>query len=62
MVMHSPSLEEGYFIPLVLGLCHYIYHSDFPNLAFDLMLRVRVNNGVNLLQNHGIDYLKIHQF
>jgi hypothetical protein len=38
MVRHSPSLEEGYSIPLVLRLYHYVYHTACPPLEFDLML------------------------
>ena len=26
-MMHSATLEEGYFIPLVLGFCHNSYRS-----------------------------------
>jgi len=62
MVRHSPSLEEGYSIPLVPRLCHYVYHPACPPLAFALMLRVDVNNGFALSQNHGLDYLEIQQF
>ena len=62
MVRHSPSLEEGYSVPFFLGLSHYIYHPACSPLAFDLMLRVRVNNGYALSQNRGLDYLEIHQF
>jgi hypothetical protein len=62
MVMHSPSLEEGYPVPLILGLRHYIYRPACPPLAFDFMPRVHVNNGFALSQNHGLDYLEIHQF
>ena len=62
MVMHSQSLEEGYSIPFVLRFCHYIYRPTCSPLAFDLMLRVHVNNGFALFQNHATDYLEIHQF
>jgi hypothetical protein len=62
MQMHSASLEKGYSIPFVLRFCHNIYRRAFLPLAFDLMLRVPVNNGFALFQNHGPGYLKIHQF
>ena len=62
MVMHSQSLEEGYSIPFVLQFCHNIYRPAFPPLAFDLMLRVHVNNGFAQFQNHDPDYLEINQF
>jgi len=61
IVMHSTSLEEGYSIPLVLMLFHYRYCSTFHPLAFDLMLRVHVDNGFALFQIHGPDNLEIHQ-
>jgi hypothetical protein len=61
MVMHSPSIEEGHSIPLVFGLCHYIYCPACPPLAVELMLRVHVNIGFALFQNNGLDYLEIHQ-
>ena len=61
MIMHSASFEEGFSIPLVLGFCHYSYRPTCL-LAFDLMLRVHDNNGFALFQNHGPDYLEIHQF
>ena len=60
--MHSSSLKEEYSIPLFLGLYHNIYCRNCPPLAFDLMLRVHINNGFALFQNHGNDFLEIHQF
>jgi hypothetical protein len=52
MVMHSASLE-GYSIPLVLGFCHYSYRPICNALAFDLTLRVHIDDGFALLQIHG---------
>ena len=62
MIRHSPSLEEEYSIPLVLRLRHQIHQPGSPPLAFDLILRVHVNNEFALSQYHGLDYLEIHQF
>ena len=62
MVMHSHSIEEGYPVPLILGLRHYIYRPACPPLTFELIFRVHVNNGFELFQNHFLDYLEIHQF
>jgi len=61
MVMHSPTLKEGYPIPLVLGpSLHLPSHLTSP--SFELILRVHVNNGFALFQNHGPDFLEVHQF
>ena len=60
--MRSASLEEGYFIPLVLWFSQYIYSPTFPSLAFNLMLRVHVDNGIAIFKNHGPDNLEIDQF
>jgi len=53
--MHSASLEEGYFILLILGFCNYSYCPTRPPLTFDLMLRVYDSNGFVFFQNHGPD-------
>ena len=62
MVMHSPTPEEGNSIPLALMLRQLIDLHASPPLAFDLMLRVHVNNGFAFYQNHGLDYVEIQQF
>ena len=62
MFMHSASLEEGYAIQFVLWFCQYSYCPTCPPLAFDLTLRVHVDNGFALFQNHGPYYLEIRQF
>ena len=59
MVIYSTSLGEGFIIPLVLGLCHYSYRRTCLPPAFDLMLRVNVNNELTLSKNHGPDYHEI---
>jgi len=60
MFMHSASLE-GYSILLVLRFCHYSYRPTRPRLAFEIMLRVHVDNGFALFQNHDTDNLEIQQ-
>lgn len=61
MVKNTKRLEERNPLTLVLGFCHYSYSSAYIPLAFELKLRVHIDDGFAQSQNHKLNYLKILQ-